>query len=221
VTERGADAQSLGDLLEHEQEAEHASELRGPRELDGLVELAPQQAAEGFDAGDDSQAAAGEVAGTQATTPAASARSGGAHGQVAPVGRAGPLQLLCGTGKPRLLANLSEPLESAVADATAPSKPTPPLPVGTDESPGSSLATRSACAAPLAGAALRRQSFAISAVCASERPYGSARGVPGNRYPYRDRYCNAGLCVIPGTPSAPNPLRPGRQRRLAAHPVGC
>ena len=51
VTERGADAQSLGDLLEHEQEAEHASELRGPRELDGLVELAPQQAAEGFDAG--------------------------------------------------------------------------------------------------------------------------------------------------------------------------
>jgi hypothetical protein len=24
------------------------------------------------------------------------------------------------------------------------------------------------------------------AVCANERPYGSARGVPGDRYPYRD-----------------------------------
>ncbi|MGA2611422.1 MAG: hypothetical protein ABSH01_28580, partial [Terriglobia bacterium] len=27
----------------------------------------------------------------------------------------------------------------------------------------------------------------LRAVCANQRPYGSVRGVPGNRYPYRDR----------------------------------
>ena len=51
VTERGAQAQSVGDLLEHEQETEDASQLGALREVGGLVELAPQQAAEGFDAG--------------------------------------------------------------------------------------------------------------------------------------------------------------------------
>ena len=62
MTERGADAQSLGDLLEHEQEAEHASQLRGPGELGGLIELAPQQAAEGFDAGGEPMREVGEGA---------------------------------------------------------------------------------------------------------------------------------------------------------------
>jgi hypothetical protein len=33
----------------------------------------------------------------------------------------------------------------------------------------------------------RRYSSATRAVCANERTYGSVRGVPGNRYPYRDR----------------------------------
>jgi hypothetical protein len=38
----------------------------------------------------------------------------------------------------------------------------------------------------LAGVRLRRYSSAIRAVCANERTYGSVRGVPGNRHPYRD-----------------------------------
>ena len=50
VTERGTEAQRLGDLLEHQQEAEAGSQLRGQGELGSLVELAAQQAAEGFDA---------------------------------------------------------------------------------------------------------------------------------------------------------------------------
>jgi len=40
----------------------------------------------------------------------------------------------------------------------------------------------------LANAALRRHASELRAVCANQRPYGSVRGVPGNRYPYRDRY---------------------------------
>ncbi|MGA2609062.1 MAG: hypothetical protein ABSH01_16595, partial [Terriglobia bacterium] len=39
-----------------------------------------------------------------------------------------------------------------------------------------------------ADAALRRHASELRAVCANQRPYGSVRGVPGNRYPYRDRY---------------------------------
>ena len=35
--------------------------------------------------------------------------------------------------------------------------------------------------------AVRRHASEIRAVCAKERTYGSVRGVPGNRHPYRDR----------------------------------
>ena len=61
-TERGAHAQRLGDLPEYEQEAEHTSQLRGPRELGGLIELAPQQAAKGLDAGGEPRREVGEGA---------------------------------------------------------------------------------------------------------------------------------------------------------------
>ena len=44
----------------------------------------------------------------------------------------------------------------------------------------------SARSASLALAALRRYASEIRAVCANQRTYGSVRGVPGNRYPYRD-----------------------------------
>jgi hypothetical protein len=39
----------------------------------------------------------------------------------------------------------------------------------------------------LANATLRRHAPELRAVCANQRTYGSVRGVPGNRYPYRDR----------------------------------
>src|SRR5271157_6066737 len=51
VTERGAQTQSVGDLLEHQQQAEDASQLGALREVGGLVELPAQQAAEGFNPG--------------------------------------------------------------------------------------------------------------------------------------------------------------------------
>jgi len=44
----------------------------------------------------------------------------------------------------------------------------------------------------LAGVRLRRYSSAIRAVCANERTYGSVRGVPGNRHPYRDLWKTRG-----------------------------
>jgi hypothetical protein len=40
----------------------------------------------------------------------------------------------------------------------------------------------------LAHAALRRHTSELRAVCANQRPYGSVRGVPGDRHPYRDGY---------------------------------
>src|SRR3974390_2115953 len=50
------------------------------------------------------------------------------------------------------------------------------------------MAPGPACAPPLSRCALRRALSEIRTVCSNERPYGSVRGVPGNRYPYRDRH---------------------------------
>ena len=51
VTERGAETQGVGDLLERQQQTEDASQLGALREVGGLVELPAQQAAEGFNPG--------------------------------------------------------------------------------------------------------------------------------------------------------------------------
>src|SRR5271157_347796 len=51
VAERGAQTESVGDLLERQQQTEDASQLRAVREVGGLIELPAQQAAEGFNAG--------------------------------------------------------------------------------------------------------------------------------------------------------------------------
>src|SRR5271157_4516549 len=51
VTEGGAQTQSVGDLLQRQQQAEDASQLGALREVGGLIELPAQQAAEGFNAG--------------------------------------------------------------------------------------------------------------------------------------------------------------------------
>src|SRR5271157_2545942 len=51
VTEGGAQTQSVGDLLQRQQQAEDASQLGALREVGGLVELPAQQAAEGFNPG--------------------------------------------------------------------------------------------------------------------------------------------------------------------------
>ena len=42
VTERGAQTQSVGNLLERQQQTEDASQLRALREIGGLVELPAQ-----------------------------------------------------------------------------------------------------------------------------------------------------------------------------------
>src|SRR5208283_108147 len=51
VTERGPEAESVGHLLERQQQTEDASQLRTLREIGGLVELPAQQTAESFNAG--------------------------------------------------------------------------------------------------------------------------------------------------------------------------
>ena len=132
------------------------------------------------------QAPAEEAAGTEAATPAAPARAGGAHGKVAPVGRARLLQLLCGTGEPRPRAYLSDSVDPPVANATAATQPTPPTQLGPHGKARRPLAAGAARAASLAVGAVRRPASELRAVCAKERSYGSVRGVPGNRYPYRD-----------------------------------
>jgi hypothetical protein len=45
----------------------------------------------------------------------------------------------------------------------------------------------------LALSAIRRYSSELRAVCASERTYGSVRGVLGNQHPYRDRRPASGI----------------------------
>ena len=51
VTECGAEAESVGDLLERQQQTEDASQLGALREVGSLVELPAQEAAEGFNPG--------------------------------------------------------------------------------------------------------------------------------------------------------------------------
>ena len=47
VTERGAEAESVGDLLKRKQQTEGASQLGALRQVGGLVELPTQQAGGG------------------------------------------------------------------------------------------------------------------------------------------------------------------------------
>jgi hypothetical protein len=65
-----------------------------------------------------------------------------------------------------------------------------------------------------------RQTSEIRAVCAKERPHGSARGAPGNRRPYRDsravvgngpdklKLIPQGVQYLPETEALPLPLFP-------------
>jgi len=134
----------------------------------------------------DPSATGEEAAGTPAATSAASARSARAHGKVAAVGRARLLPLSCGTGEPRQLANLSVSVDAPVGNATAATQPTPSPQRGPDAQARCPLVARAARSASLARSAVRRPACELRAVCANERPYGSVRGVLGNRYPYRD-----------------------------------
>ena len=77
--------------------------------------------------------------------------------------------------------------DATLAMGTPSQGPTAPAQLGTNRPSGRPLAPDPACAPPLPQCALRRKPSEIRAVCANERPYGSERGVPGNRYPYRDR----------------------------------
>jgi hypothetical protein len=60
---------------------------------------------------------------------------------------------------------------------------TPPTQSGARVSQGRAGVRKAAGGIP----AVRRHTSEIRAVCANQRTYGSVRGVPGNRYPYRDR----------------------------------
>ena len=51
VTEHRRDAQPFGHPLQHEEQSKDRSQLRGQRQVGGLVEFAAQQAAQGLDAG--------------------------------------------------------------------------------------------------------------------------------------------------------------------------
>src|SRR5215831_2729787 len=108
---------------------------------------------------------------------------------MAPVGRTGLLQLPRGPGKPEPTLRLSQSGDTTLALGT----PTPgteaPAQLGPNEPIGATMAPGSACTPSLPRCALCCASSEIRTVCANKRPYGSVRGVPGNRYPYRDLRC--------------------------------
>src|SRR3974377_1999982 len=106
---------------------------------------------------------------------------------MAPIGRAGLLQLLCGTRKPRQPRGVPTTLAGTVVAQTASPEPKASVLVDPHAGVRGSLASAAARAPPLSRSSLRRQTSAIRTGCAKERPSGSVRGVSRERYPYRDR----------------------------------
>src|SRR5215469_16360555 len=125
------------------------------------------------EATDDRQAHEGEAAGDQAATPTAHARSGAANWEMAPVGRAGLLQLPRGTGKPRQSGGFPGKGNSTLATVTSPSRPATPDHLGSLAPIGRTMATPTASAPPLPRGTLRRHASTIRASCGNP-----ARGDP-------------------------------------------
>jgi len=105
---------------------------------------------------------------------------------MAPIGRAGLLQLLCGTRKPRQSRGVPTAVAGTVVAQDASPEPAASVLVEPHARVRGSLASATASAPSLPRSSLRRQSSAIRTGCANERPSGSVRGVSREWYPYRD-----------------------------------
>src|SRR5215469_3166345 len=109
---------------------------------------------------------------------------------MAPIGRAGLLQLLRGTSKPRQPSGVPTTIAGTVVAQTASPEPTASVLVDPHACARGSLASATACAPSLSRRSLCRQSSEIRTGCANERPSGSIRGVsrtvislPGSQNP--------------------------------------
>ena len=107
--------------------------------------------------------------------------------EMASLGRAGLLQLPRSSGKLEPIMLISQSGDSTLARGTPAPGPKAPAQLGPNGTFGPTMAPGSACAPSLSRCALRRAASEIRTVCANECPYGSVRGISGNRYPYRDR----------------------------------
>src|SRR5262252_3431287 len=105
---------------------------------------------------------------------------------MAPIGRAGLLQLLRGTRKPRQPRGVPAALAGTVVAQVASPEPEASVLVDPHASVRGSLASATARAPSLPRGSLCRQSSAIRTGCAKKRPSGSVRGVSREWYPYRD-----------------------------------
>jgi hypothetical protein len=97
---------------------------------------------------------------------------------MAPIGRAGLLQLLRGTRKPRQPRGIPRTIAGTVVAQTAAPEPKGSLLVEPYACTGPPMATCTPTAPSLSRGSLCRQSSAIRTGCANERPSGSVRGVP-------------------------------------------
>src|SRR5262252_6899601 len=105
---------------------------------------------------------------------------------MAPIGRAGLLQLLRGTRKPRQPRGVPAAIAGTVVAQVASPEPKASVLVDPHASVRGSLASATARAPSLPRGSLCRQSSAIRTGCAKKRPSGSVRGVSREWYPYRD-----------------------------------
>ena len=103
------------------------------------------------------------------------------------IGRARPLQLLCGTGEPRQSRHLPGTSDWASAANTSPPQPETPDLLGAYPCLGRPMVASTASAPSLPRGSLCRHSSAIRTGCANQRPSGSARGAVSDDCPYRDR----------------------------------
>src|SRR5215472_4878205 len=106
---------------------------------------------------------------------------------MAPIGRAGLLQLLRGTRQPRQPCGVPTAIAGTVVAPVASPKPEASVLVDPHACVRGSLASATACAPSLPRGSLCRQSSAIRTGCAKKRPSGSVRGVSREWYPYRDQ----------------------------------
>src|SRR6516164_9135574 len=96
---------------------------------------------------------------------------------MAPIGRAGLLQLLRGTRKPRQPHGVPRAIAGTVVAQIASPEPEASVLVDSHARARGSLASATACAPSIPCSSLLRQTSEIRTGCANERPSGSVRGV--------------------------------------------
>src|SRR5882762_9278641 len=105
---------------------------------------------------------------------------------MAQIGRARPLQLLCGAGEPRQSRHIPGSANWALVADTSPPQPETPDLLGAYPCLGEPMASSTARAPSLSCSSLCRQSSEIRTGCANQRPSGSVRGAVSDDCPYRD-----------------------------------